>query len=214
LKLHGSDDPKVNILQLVSQWLQDGANGSWLLILDNADDANMFTHTVDTVPQPTQHKEGEISHPPVLKFIPQTSNGSVLVTSRNSNAASRIVGHNNTVSIGLMSEMESLTLLKAKLGYAPSDLDSLELIQALGQIPLAITQAAAYISRPVLKTSVAEYLDLFRESEVNQSNLLDRDEGDLRRDPLDYNAVMAGFFQSDPKREYFCCQSIIPYECP
>jgi hypothetical protein len=46
LKLHGSDDPKVDVLQLVSQWLQDDTNESWLLILDNADDANMFTYTV------------------------------------------------------------------------------------------------------------------------------------------------------------------------
>jgi hypothetical protein len=45
LKLHGSD-PKVDILQLVSQWLQDDRNGSWLLILDNTDDANMSTYTV------------------------------------------------------------------------------------------------------------------------------------------------------------------------
>ena len=174
----------------MSQWLQDDTNGSWLLILDNADDANMFTYTVDTVPQPTQHKEGEPSHPSVLKFIPQTSNGSVMVTSRNRNAASRIVGNHNIVSVGLMSETESLKLLKAKLGYAPSDLDSLRLIQALGQIPLAITQAAAYISRTGPRMNVTKYLDLFHESEANQSNLLDRDEGDLRRDPQVPNAVI------------------------
>ena len=190
LKLHGSDDPKVDVLQLVSQWLQDDTNESWLLILDNADDANMFTYAMDTVPQPTQRKEGETSHLPVLKFIPQTSNGSVLVTSRNRNAASRIVGNLNTVSVGLMSETESLKLLKAKLGYAPSDLDSLKLIQALGQIPLAITQAAAYISRIGPRMSLTKYLDLFHESEVNQSNLLDRDEGDLRRDPQVPNAII------------------------
>src|SRR5579871_6790221 len=139
LNLHGRDDPKVDILQLVSQWLRDETNGPWLLILDNADDASIFTHIVS---QSTQNK-GESSCPPLLGYIPQTSNGSVLVTSRNRDAASRIIGNNNMINVDLMDETESLTLLKAKLGYEPSDLDSLELIQALGLIPLAITQAAA-----------------------------------------------------------------------
>ncbi len=37
---------------------------------------------------------------------------------------------------------------------------------------------------------VAKYLELFHESEKNQSSLLDRDEGDLRRDPEVPNAVI------------------------
>jgi hypothetical protein len=192
LKLPNRDDPKVDILQIVSQWLQDETNGSWLLILDNADDANMFTHIKDTTGrQPTQYKEGEISHQSLLKYIPQTSKCSVLITSRYSDAAARITGNNSMINLGLMSETESLTLLKAKLGYEPLDVDSLDLIQALGQIPLAITQAAAYISRPARRMSVAKYLELFHESEANQSSLLDKDGGDLRRDPDVPNAVIS-----------------------
>ncbi|KAJ5878253.1 hypothetical protein N7455_001718 [Penicillium solitum] len=34
----GRDDPKMNILQLVYQWLCDARNGRWLMVLDNADD--------------------------------------------------------------------------------------------------------------------------------------------------------------------------------
>jgi tetratricopeptide (TPR) repeat protein len=192
LKLPSRNNPKVDILQIVSQWLQDETNGSWLLILDNADDANMFTHIIDTMgQQPTQCKEGETSYQSLLKYIPQTSKCLVLVTSRNSDAAARITGNNNMINIGLMSETESLALLKAKLGHELLDVDSLELIQALGQIPLAITQAAAYISRPARRMSIAKYLELFRESEMNQRSLLDKDEGDLRRDPDVPNAVIS-----------------------
>jgi hypothetical protein len=192
LKLPNRDNPKVDILQIVSQWLQDETNGSWLLILDNADDATMFTHIMDTTgQQPTQCKEGEAPHQSLLKYIPQTSKCSVLVTSRNSDAAARITGNNSIINVGSMSETESIALLKAKLGYEPLAVDSLELIQALGHIPLAITQAAAYISRPARRMSIAKYLELFRESEVNQSSLLDKDEGDLRRDPDVPNAVIS-----------------------
>ena len=89
-----------------------------------------------------------------------------------------------------MSETESLALLKAKLGYKPLVIDSLKLIQALGQIPLAITQAAAYISRPARRMSIAKYLELFRKSKMNQNSLLDKDEGDLRRDLDVLNAII------------------------
>ena len=183
LKLPGRDNPKIEILQLVSGWLRDETNGFWLLILDNADDANIFT---PAVPQPAQRKD-EISHPSLLSYIPQTSNGSVLVTSRNSDAACRIIGNNNTIDIGSMSETESMTLLKAKLKQESSD--SLKLVQALCQIPLAITQAAAYITKSP-RMNVTKYLGLFRQSEINQSSLLNRDEGDLRRDPEVPSAVI------------------------
>jgi hypothetical protein len=90
-----------------------------------------------------------------------------LVTSRNSDAAGRITGNNNRIDIGSMSETESMALLKAKLKHESSD--SLELVQALGQIPLAITQAAAYIAKsPTM--NITKYLDLFRQSETNQSS--------------------------------------------
>jgi hypothetical protein len=38
----GRDDPKINILQLVYQWLCDARNGRWLMVLDNADDDGIF----------------------------------------------------------------------------------------------------------------------------------------------------------------------------
>lgn len=42
MKIPGFDDPKVNTLQLVSDWLTDEDNGSWLMVLDNADDTEVW----------------------------------------------------------------------------------------------------------------------------------------------------------------------------
>src|SRR5215469_3484851 len=41
-EIPGRDDPKTNIFQLVKQWLHDEMNGRWLMVLDNADDCNVF----------------------------------------------------------------------------------------------------------------------------------------------------------------------------
>jgi len=39
-KIPRRDDPKVDILDLTSRWLEN--NGPWLMILDNNDDAQLF----------------------------------------------------------------------------------------------------------------------------------------------------------------------------
>ena len=46
LNLPGREDPGVDILQLVCQWLQEETNGSWFLILDDADDANIVSAVI------------------------------------------------------------------------------------------------------------------------------------------------------------------------
>lgn len=42
LELPGRDNPKVNVLRLVYNWLSSKANGQWLMILDNVDDGSVF----------------------------------------------------------------------------------------------------------------------------------------------------------------------------
>jgi hypothetical protein len=42
LDLPGADDPKTDVLGLVSTWLSNIDNGLWLIILDNADNINVF----------------------------------------------------------------------------------------------------------------------------------------------------------------------------
>lgn len=42
LELPGRDRPEANVSQLVCNWLQNEANGKWLIILDNADDLDVF----------------------------------------------------------------------------------------------------------------------------------------------------------------------------
>jgi tetratricopeptide (TPR) repeat protein len=175
-------------MQLVSRWLADESNGPWLLILDNADEAKMFS---PAAAQSSQHTETNL-----LAYIPQAATGSVLVTSRNTGAALKLVGgYNDIIKIEPMKPEEALNLLKAKLSSAQSitdfrDPDCKKLVAALDNVPLAITQAAAYISQGAPIIDVAVYLDMLYESEHSRTALLDEDVGDLRRDSEVPNAII------------------------
>jgi hypothetical protein len=42
LELPRRYDPKINVLQLVRDWLCDEANGRWMVVLDNVDNLEVF----------------------------------------------------------------------------------------------------------------------------------------------------------------------------
>jgi hypothetical protein len=56
------------------------------------------------------------------------------------------------------------------------------LIQTLKRIFLAITHAATYIKTRAFMTTMFDYFELFRENEINQMRVLDKDDlNDVRR---------------------------------
>ncbi|RDW63751.1 hypothetical protein BP6252_11296 [Coleophoma cylindrospora] len=192
LELPGRDDPKVNVLRLVYNWLSTEANGQWLIVLDNVDDGTVLLGGNDGARGVLSHEQAPDLQPPLETFLPQSRNGSILITSRNSMAATNLVDtFGKLISVEPMEEADSIELFKTKIPRdKSSESDLKELAQALEGIPLAITHAAAYIrSRPRITVSV--YLRLFRESEVNQANLLENNEmKDLRRDHSIRHAVI------------------------
>ena len=190
LELPGREDAKINTLQLVYEGLRSEANGRWLMILDNADDETFLLGQV-TDP-PSQDHSMTSGTAPLSRFIPQTPHGSVLVTSRNRLAAFKLVGNrHNVIEVNPMDEGDALEMLKAKISVDRStERDAKRLLQDLGYIPLAISQAAAYINARTMRMTVTKYLAIFRENEANRTKLLNEDSGDLRRDPGVPNAVI------------------------
>ena len=63
-----------------------------------------------------------------------------------------------------------------------TDFELEDLVRELGCLPLAITQAGAYISARVTRITIFEYPTLYHQGEVNQSRLLDEEPGDLKSD--------------------------------
>ncbi|KAH0552892.1 hypothetical protein GP486_006908, partial [Trichoglossum hirsutum] len=192
VKIPGRDDPRADMLQLVSEWLSDEKNCQWLIILDNADDDSVFFQLDEGIGQSIQANDIVSGKVPLASFLPETPNGSVLVTSRNSTAAMNLVGYDNIIQVKPMDERDALALLKTRIPFGePSESEAKALVQALECIPLAITHAAAYIRMREPRITISTYLQLFRESAENQANLLsNKDVRDLRRDHSTRHAVI------------------------
>jgi hypothetical protein len=90
------------------------------MILDNADNPTVWGHTA-------KDSEGLLSH-----FIPQTDNGSVLVTSRSTEASYGLVGdYNNIIDVEPMEPVQAMSLLKTKLTTECMEETGLELLKSL-----------------------------------------------------------------------------------
>lgn len=149
----------------VKRWLEDEKNGKWLIVIDNADDLSIL------VPGPPVHtkkksKNAELNHRPtqnILDLLPQTTNGSYLVTSRDREVAYQITGdYKSIIPVSVFSETEAIDLLHKRLTEAPEDSDAKALLKALDYVPLAISHAAAYIERGRPRMTVPKYIEKLR----------------------------------------------------
>ncbi|KAH7146677.1 P-loop containing nucleoside triphosphate hydrolase protein, partial [Dactylonectria estremocensis] len=148
IKLFGRNQPKVDILQLVYSWLSNERNGKWLMILDSADDYDALYGVSGN------NNDGR----PLAAYLPQSQNGSIILTTRNKDLAFRLTGaYQRIIEVGPMTEKEALMLLKNRLGSVSDADDADDLVRVLDLIPLAISQAAAYIQMRAPRTSLTQY---------------------------------------------------------
>lgn len=160
------------MLALVHDWLQRSDIRQWLMILDNADKpAVFFAKEVDSSTQAL-----------LATYLPKAT-GKILIISRSEDAAERLTGNNKAIlKIPVMEEEQALELLRTKLKDDRDETAAVDLVRALDRVPLAITQAAAYINR---RSTTSSYLGDFRRSEKRKDSLLRSDKGDIGR----YNDV-------------------------
>ena len=191
------EDRKSNYLDLVREWLQE-SSADWFLIVDNADDSGLFlappnSHTSSTTTRDTVEQNFESFCG--SRYLPQSSNGRILITSRNQEASLALVGDATfIVPIGSFEPQDTLDLLKRKLPFDKSNPKDFEdLAEALEHIPLAIIQACGYITAKggMFGTmSVYKYLTTFKHGAAQQAELLSNTAGDLRRDPVVPSSVI------------------------
>ena len=138
-------NPQINIFKLVHDWLHDERQGNWILILDNIDDVQ-FLMQADPFIQKSQASDNEEgSSLRLLDYIPQSPNGSILITTRTKSAALRLVEEHEVIPVNPLDEPDAVTLLEKKLGDLADRRDLAALAQELEFMPLAIVQAAAYL---------------------------------------------------------------------
>ena len=90
-----------------------------------------------------------------------------------------------------MDQVHALDLVRKKLQGGYEQDDAVALIEALDYMPLAITQAAAYISQRAPRSTVARYVQNLDQGDRDRAKLLDSDIGDMRRDGKASNSIMA-----------------------
>ncbi|KAN0085309.1 hypothetical protein V8E54_001776 [Elaphomyces granulatus] len=191
VKIAGWDNPAANILQLVNNWLCDEANGRWFMVIDNADDASVLLHPVD------ESKVGDNSNKAALsetlsEYLPQSQNGSILVTSRSRDLAFRITGDTrDIIPVDPMDERVAVDLLRKKLQGDFDENDAKRLLHALDYMPLAISQAAAFISQRSPHTTLSKYLQDLQKSDTDGARLLNKHVTDTRRDGKASNSIIA-----------------------
>lgn len=157
LKLPKRHNPKINVLRLVSNWLCDKTNGRWTIVLDNADNVEVFFPKQKSI---QDGPSGTISAL-LAAYLPQSHNGSILITSRNKDTAARLTGScTNVKEVPAMNKNEGLQLLRNKLDNTPNEDSLASLLSALDHILLAISQGAAYINRRA-RITVSGYLGEF-----------------------------------------------------
>jgi tetratricopeptide (TPR) repeat protein len=187
VKIAGRQNPNTNIFRLVHDWLLISKT-RWLLILDNVDDANFLFNT----PIREQGVADCSSTVQSLRdCLPQSENGSILITTRSKEAALKLVEQRDIIIVEPMNKVDAMALFQNKLGaQEASDDDIAELAASLEFMPLAMVQAAAYISQRAPLCSVRQYLEKFHKSDHEKTSLLDNEAGQLRRDREAKNSII------------------------
>ncbi|RYC85301.1 hypothetical protein BFJ63_vAg11827 [Fusarium oxysporum f. sp. narcissi] len=174
LGLHKTSEDD-DVKDLVCQHLSSDKAGKWFLIVDNADDQELILGSAD--------KSG------LEEYLPQGENGNILLTTRSGQVAGEFA-HSNVIDTAQMDQEEATTLLEKSLIQKQLLQDKVavvELLTYLTFLPLAITQAAAYLNQT--RAPIRTYLGLLRNAEDNGMTVLSREFSDNTRYRGSQNAV-------------------------
>lgn len=186
IKMPGIDEPNANTLKLVSDWLSEEENGPWLMVLDNADDPEVWTGSA--LPRSPVSSEQSVR---LAGYVPRGGkHGSVLINTRNTQIAKALSSdRKKPIEVSIFGTDDAVALLRSKISEDDeiTEEHAIELAESLDFLSLAITQAAAYLDENDI--SVAHYLELVRSSKAETSELLSHENYDDNRDPDIQNSV-------------------------
>jgi hypothetical protein len=145
---------------LAQDFLQSRHDGPWLMVIDNVDDqASFFREKMRNDKTPSQ-------------CLPRCAHGSLLFTTRTRDVAVDLANPLDPIMIAELDQAEGLQLVKERLQghHGQDDAVVHQLLAELEYIPLAITQALAFISKR--RKTVAQYLDQYRRNDAARTRLL------------------------------------------
>ncbi|KAK1984988.1 hypothetical protein LZ30DRAFT_709881 [Colletotrichum cereale] len=183
----GHEDPKANILLLVKTWLEKGVRGRWLMVIDNADDLELFFPSLenDTI-NPNQCVQAQGGF---RRYLPECRHGSILMTTKNKQVGSRLVWGKQVLEVKKMDNSETQQLIHALLEDDIPAEDTFLLSTRLEHLPMALAQAAAFIHENGI--SVKTYIQLLDKSDSNLVALLSEPFEAIGRDSATPHALTA-----------------------
>lgn len=154
------------MLLLVSNWLEQQTMMRWLMVIDNADDMDMFFSN-----QLQQDNPGEGSQAAaapasgnLARYIPDCNHGSILITTRDKKAGVRLSQGLSPIKIDKMTDDEAYQLLQLIISTQQISVDeTVRLFSKLAHLPLALAQAASFIQENEI--SIDDYVQLLDESD-------------------------------------------------
>jgi tetratricopeptide (TPR) repeat protein len=164
------EEPK----ELLKQHLSSSRSGRWLLILDNADEPNIFF--------------GNKWSRGIASYLPKSEKGLIVYTTRTPEVAEQTC--RDIIEVRAMNRQDSMEFLKKSLRNKKHSSNAAivsELLEELAYLPLAIAQAAAYLNRNT--TPIQRYLRLLRGTEKEMVSLLRKEFQDNTRYKESANAV-------------------------
>jgi hypothetical protein len=167
LEVLDAENGEEDVKEAVQRHLSKKRAGKWMLVVDNADDMEIL--------------EGSDGEKGILDYLPNSESGLTLFTTRDKKTAQALSG-NGIVNVEKLdpataSELFKKMLTREDLLYEETTVG--RLLVELDFLPLAITQAAAYIN--VNPVSINEYLGHLSGTESNLVYIMSGGIGDRRR---------------------------------
>uniref|UniRef100_A0ACC2JMA8 Uncharacterized protein n=1 Tax=Lasiodiplodia mahajangana TaxID=1108764 RepID=A0ACC2JMA8_9PEZI len=166
LNIPGIYDGKEDVKMSVKTGLEHSRTGSWLLIIDNADDLDMLFQDAK-----------------LANYLPFSRQGSILFTTRYHEVTVRLdIPTRNAITLHEMNYDEALDLLQNGLqeNQRGDDESNQRLLEYLAHLPLAIKQASAYMASN-RNVTVPQYLEFCGSSDTDLIGLLSRQFEDRHR---------------------------------
>ncbi|KAF1938025.1 kinesin light chain 3 [Clathrospora elynae] len=164
LKIPGWDDEKADIKKLVQLHLSKESAGQWLLIFDNAEEAE-------------SESAGSSKAASLSECLPSSAQGAVVFTTADRTTAAKLASH-NIVELPKMEQDMAQKMLETHLVYSMNEQEQADLLlKELAYLPLAIVQAAAYVN--VNKISLQEYQSLLAEKKKEAVEPIDKKSASL-----------------------------------
>lgn len=166
-----------NAKDLVKSHLNQKQSGKWLLVFDNADCMDMWISGPDA------------TTPALKEFLPQNEQGRILFITRNQKLAVKLVS-SNVIPISEPDKDIAMKILQTSIfrNHLLGDNDAAAILfEQLEFLPLAISQAAAYINENNI--TLTDYISLLRSKEADVAEMLSEEFKDDGRDKDSQNAV-------------------------